>query len=78
MLQTHTIMESWLLADCSPEKIVKQSSFMKCEEIHREWTAAGVRAITRTITHTRLQVNFAFHCEIKVRGKNGDVESASC
>ncbi len=44
------------------ERIVKQNPFKNVGEIHKEWTAAGVRA-SRTTTHRRMQ-DMGFNCRI--------------
>ncbi len=44
------------------ERIVKQNPFKNVEEIHKEWTAAGVSA-SKTTTHRRMQ-DMGFSCRI--------------
>ncbi len=48
--------------NCTLERIVKQNPFKNVEEIHKEWTAAGVSA-SRTTTHRRMQY-MGFSCRI--------------
>ena len=48
--------------DCSLERIVKQSWFKNWEELHKEWTEAGVSA-SRATTHRRVQ-EMDYKCHI--------------
>lgn len=40
--------------NCNLERILRQSPFKNMGDIHREWTAAGARAL-RSITHRYIQ-----------------------
>ena len=53
--------------DRSLERLVKQNRFKNLDELHKEWTEAGVKA-SRATTHRRVR-EFGYSCRIPlVRG----------